>query len=361
MNAEAMASRIAGEFELPGAIATVRAHGGGLINDSFLVTTADGLRVILQRLNTRVFAHPEQVLANLRTLLDHARTRGADGLRLPAIYPARDGRDYVTDPDGGFWRALEFIENTETRERLADTTEAANVGAALARFHALLANLPVARLHETLPGFHVTPGYLARFDAALAAAPDIDGAELRAALAFVEERRAFVPVLEDARQAGKLRLRPIHGDPKLNNFLFEAGSARVVSLIDLDTVQPGLVHYDIGDCLRSCCNPAGEAPADLAEVRFDLELAGAILHGYLTGAARLLTAGDIFYLFDAIRLIPFELGLRFLTDHIEGDRYFKVAARGDNLYRARVQFALTASVEANEHVLRNLMASLTDG
>lgn len=360
MNTEAHARRIAAEFNLAGAISTVRTHGSGLINDTYLVETANGQRLILQRLNTRAFAHPEQILANLRTLLDHARTQGTEGLRWPSICQARDGRDYVIDADGGFWRALEYIENTETRERLADTTEAANVGAALARFHVLLANLPVARLHETLPGFHVTPGYLARFDAALAAAPNNDRTALHAALTFVDERRAFVPVLEDARQAGKLRLRPIHGDPKLNNFLFEAGTSRVVSLIDLDTVQPGLVHYDIGDCLRSCCNPAGEMPTDLGEVHFDLELAGAILHGYLIGAARLLTVADLFFLYDAIRLIPFELGLRFLTDHIEDDRYFKVAARGDNLYRARVQFALTASIEANEHALRNLIASLTD-
>lgn len=360
MYTEAHARHIAGEFEPGDAVTAVRAHGNGLINDTYLVETANGQHLILQRLNTRAFPHPEQILANLRTLLDHARTQDTGDLRLPAICKARDGRDYVIDADGGFWRALEYIENTGTRERLADTTEAANVGAALARFHVLLTNLPVTRLHETLPGFHVTPGYLVRFDAAVAAMPKLNDAELHAALAFVEERRAFVPVLEDARQAGKLRLRPIHGDPKLNNFLFETGTSRVVSLIDLDTVQPGLVHYDIGDCLRSCCNPAGEMPADLGEVHFDLELAGAILHGYLIGAARLLTVADLFYLYDAIRLIPFELGLRFLTDHIEGDRYFKVGRRGDNLYRARVQFALTASIEANEHALRNLIASLTD-
>jgi len=345
-------------FDLDGAVTHVTAHGGGLINDTFLVETAHGPRVILQRLNAGVFPHPEWILANLRTLLDHARAHGTEGLRLPALYPTRDGGDWVTDRDGGLWRALEFVSDTRTLTALTRPEQAHAVGAALGRFHRLLHDLPVGRLHTTLPGFHVTPDYLQRFDTILEDSTANHSVALRDALVFVAEHRALAPVLEQARQSGALTLRPTHGDPKLDNFLFDRDATRVVALIDLDTVQPGLVQVDLADCLRSCCNRAGESPADPYSVRFDLDIAKAILRGYLEEAREFLDSGDYEYLYDAIRLIPFELGLRFLTDHFAGDRYFKVAQPGQNLLRARVQFRLTEDIERHERALRGLIDSL---
>ncbi|MDE2089111.1 MAG: aminoglycoside phosphotransferase family protein [Gammaproteobacteria bacterium] len=357
----------AAAFDLGGSIIDVQPYGRGLINDTYLVRVdADPpRRAILQRINRRVFPEPELITQNLRTLVEHARRRRADAvpgardLRLPDVYTTREGQDFVSDPQGGFWRAQSFIEHTRTVGTLTDPGQAEEVGHALGRFHALIHDLDPNRLHETLPGFHNTPRYLARYTEVAARprrAPD--GADLRQCLAFVEARRPLAEVLETAKRADRLALRPIHGDPKLDNFLFDVRSGRAASLIDLDTVQPGLIHYDIGDCLRSCCNPAGESPADLAAVHFDLDLCRAILKGYLSEARGFLTAQDYGHLYHAIRLIPFELGVRFLTDHLEGDRYFKTDAPGRNLHRARVQFRLTESIEQHAREIEGLIAGL---
>jgi Ser/Thr protein kinase RdoA (MazF antagonist) len=352
------ARNIVAEFDFGGTVTAIRPHGGGLINDTFLIETGTGPRAILQRLNTGVFPHPERILANLRTLLDHTHAHGTEGLRLPALYRTRDGRDWATDPDSGIWRALEFIPDTHSLATLGNAAQAQAVGAALGRFHRLLHELPVERLHTTLPGFHVTPDYLRHFDAILQDSTADHSIALRDALIFVEEHRELADVLERARQTGALTSRPTHGDPKLDNFLFDRDASHVVALIDLDTVQPGLVQVDLADCLRSCCNRAGEAPADVFAVRFDVDMARAILRGYLNEAREFLDSGDYDCLYDAIRLIPFELGLRFLTDHFAGDHYFKVAQPGQNLLRARVQFRLTEDIERHERALRSLIESL---
>lgn len=205
------------------------------------------------------------------------------------------------------------------------------------------------RLHQTLPGFHDASGYFSSFLRA-SARLRLSGAsrELLHGLSFAEGHESLTRVLENARREGKLAVRAIHGDTKLNNFLFDIQTGKAVSLIDLDTVQPGLIHYDVGDCLRSCANPAGESPKDISAVHFDFDIGKAILKNYLAETRGLLTQHDYDYLYDAIRLIPFELGLRFLTDHLDGNHYFKTQWPGQNLHRALVQFQLTASIERHE-------------
>ena len=165
-------------------------------------------------------------------------------------------------------------------------------------------------------------------------------------------------VLEDAVDAGVLRPRPIHGDPKVNNVLLDRASGRAIALVDLDTVKPGLVHYDIGDCLRSGCNRLGEETDDLDQVGFDLEFCEAILTGYADAARQVLSDADLDYLYDAIRLISFELGLRFLSDYLAGDVYFRITHPQQNLQRARVQFRLTADIEAKEDAIRAIIERL---
>jgi hypothetical protein len=198
-----------------------------------------------------------------------------------------------------------------------------------------------------------------QFDAVLAAGSPPTEAPTLEALRFVAERRGSVAVLEEAKAAGHLVERPIHGDPKVNNVLMDRGGTQAVALIDLDTVKPGLVHYDIGDALRSGCNPLGEEPPDLTAVCFDLDLARAMLEGYLGAARGFLTPADLEHLFAAIRLLPLELGLRFLTDHLAGDHYFKTSYPGQNLHRARVQFQLTRSIEDQEQGIRAIIQALT--
>lgn len=354
--------RAAEAFDLGGRVLDVRPLGRGLINDTFLVTTDHG-RAVLQRINRRAFPQPERIMQNLRVLLEHAARHPAPrALRLPGICRTRDGADFLIDAHGAFWRTLTYVDNTRSIERIASPPQARGVGCVLGQFHALAHDLDPARLHTTRQRFHDTPWYFERLITVLAAsAVDTNDADLRACLEFAAARGDRVAVLEDARRRGELRARVIHGDPKVENVLFDASSGAAVSLIDLDTVQPGLLHYDLGDCLRSACNPAGESPAEAAQARFDLDLCRALLAGYFAETRGLLTDADLYYLPDAIRLIPFELGLRFLADHLQGDTYFKVAWRGHNLHRARTQFQLTASIEAQDDAIRALVAELARG
>ena len=164
-------------------------------------------------------------------------------------------------------------------------------------------------------------------------------------------------MLEDARAQGLIDERVIHGDPKLDNILFDASGRRALALIDLDTVQPGLIQQDLGDCLRSCCNRSGESPQDQGRPDFDLGLCAAILDAYGEETRGLLGPGDIEVLYDSIRLLPFELALRFLTDHLEGDRYFRVTHPGQNLEKARTQLDLVADIESKEPAIREIIAN----
>lgn len=341
-------------------ILDVSRHGHGLINDTYLVTDRGGDCFILQRLNPNAFPEPARVMQNLRTLLEHIRSIAPPErtLSFPAIRRTRERSDWLRDDDGNFWRALEYIDRSRSLTRLQNEQQAEALGAALGEFHRLLADLDPAKLHVTLPGFHVTSQYLARYDALQ---PDSREVSLEKCRSFIEARRDFAGTLDRACAHGDLRQRPTHGDPKLDNFLFAEEDDRVIGLIDLDTVQPGLIHHDLGDCLRSACNPAGECPAEPGAVHFDIDLARAILRGYLRKARRFLTASDSLYLYDAIRLLPLELGLRFLTDHLEGNRYFRVAWPGQNLRRAETQFALCASIETHETALRELIGELLAG
>jgi Ser/Thr protein kinase RdoA (MazF antagonist) len=277
-------------------------------------------------------------------------------LRLPAIVPSKTGADYHEDAEGGFWRALSFIQQTCCFEKLVNTTQAEEVGRTLGRFHAQVANLDPQRLHDTLPGFHITPHYLERLAQVMARCAPRDTPTLRFCVDFIAAREGQAGVLEEAKQRGLLALRPIHGDPKLNNILFHRQTQRAVSLVDLDTVKPGLIHYDIGDCLRSCCNRTGEDPNAADTVVFDLDIAQAILKPYFQETEGFLTGHDYAYLYDAIRLIPLELGVRFLTDYLEGNRYFKASSPEQNLQRALLQFRLTVSIERNEQAIRQLLA-----
>ena len=182
--------------------------------------------------------------------------------------------------------------------------------------------------------------------------------EVNYCLQFICERNTWAHVLENAREKGRLRLRPIHGDPKVNNIMIETATGQAISIVDLDTVKPGLIHYDIGDCLRSGCNTLGEETEQWEKVHFDPDLCKAILQGYLSTAREFLTGNDFFYIYDSIRLIAFELGLRFFTDYLEGNVYFKVRHTEHNLARALVQFTLTESIESQEKAIRNIIQEI---
>jgi hypothetical protein len=356
---------IARQFVPHAPVLEVRGHGSGFVNDTYLATFDGAAPVILQRINTHVFKQPARIMANMRTLSEHVEARLArepldHRWVLPRVYAAADGRDYYVDAQGGFWRAIGYVERSRCYQTVQGIAHAREAGYALGLFHYLISDLDPGRLYDTLPGFHITPRYLEHYDRVLKT-DHPGGDEVELGLRFVEQRRDRASVLEDALARGELRVRPIHGDPKINNFMLDEDSGRAVSLIDLDTVKPGLVHYDIGDCLRSCCNAQGEEGIHLDEVFFDLDLCRAILEGYLSVAAGFLDAHDVAYIYESARLIAFELGLRFFTDHLEGNVYFKVQHPRQNLRRALGQFKLVESIEAQEADIRAIVAGLTDG
>lgn len=358
---------VAGRFAPGGKIVGVRPLGNGHINDTFLVSLGPSGEecFVLQRINGRVFPEPLGVMRNMRAVSDHGHER-LKGLGLgpnirfevPRVLGAADGRDHWVDASGSFWRAISFIDGSHSFDAVQDLDHAREIGIALGIFHYVMSDLSVESLVDTLPGFHITPTYLERYDEVLSTATVSGSPELAHGHRFVSERRAWAHVLEDAKAQGKLQLRPIHGDPKVSNVMIDTATRRAVSLVDLDTVKPGLVHYDIGDCLRSCCNPLGGDVEDWESVRFEPELCRAALQGYLKWAGSFLTEYDGRYLYDAIRLIAFELGLRFFTDHLEGDVYFKAKRTGHNLARALVQFKLTESIELQAPVIRKIIRAL---
>jgi|WetSurMetagenome_2_1015567.scaffolds.fasta_scaffold16507_3 hypothetical protein len=357
----------ADRFKPGGKVVGIREYGNGNIHDTFLVTVASEAEehFILQRMNTVVFWQPERVMRNVRTVTEHVRERLehaplSSGRRweMPRVLPAEDARDHWIDPGGSFWRASSFIEAARSFDTVLDPGHAREVGIALGTFHGLISDLKAEELADTLPGFHITPGYLRHYDEVLAGKGAPRSPEGEYCVRFVNARRGFAHVLEGAKARGLLHLRPIHGDPKVNNVLIDMATNQAVSIVDLDTVKPGLVHYDIGDCLRSCCNPLGEEAGQWEAVRFEPDLCRTILDGYLSSAAAFLKEYDYDYLYDAVRLIAFELGLRFFTDYLEGNVYFKAGHAEHNLVRALVQFKLTESIESREESLRTMIQDL---
>jgi Ser/Thr protein kinase RdoA (MazF antagonist) len=346
----------------------VHEFGNGNINDTYLVSTdaeeqsqPEEQYFILQRINTQVFKQPRLIMQNMRIFTDHMRRRAREeGHRweMPRVIPTCDGQDFFIDPEGNFWRAISFVHGSRSYETIKDAKLAYEVGYALGTFQYLINDLPIEKLADTLEGFHVMPRYLQGFDQALLHNRYKSSAEAKYCLDFVEKRRAFASTLEDARQQGRLRLRPVHGDPKVNNVMIQQSTGRAISLVDLDTVKPGLIHYDIGDCMRSGCNPLGEETENWEAVYFDPEIGAAILEGYLTQARNFLTAADYEYLFDSIRLLTFELGVRFFSDYLAGNIYFKIKHPQHNLQRALVQFKLTESIESHETDIRHMIQGM---
>lgn len=358
---------VAEQFKLGGRVTDVSEYGNGNINTTFLVTVAsEGEKhFILQRINTHVFRRPELLMQNMRVSTEHIRRRlslkplpAGRRWEVPAVQTTEAGRDYWLDSDGSFWRVISFIEGSQAFDTIKDTDHAVEVGHALGMFHTLLSDLSPERLADTLEGFHITPRYLRLYDEALATHSAAGSSEVKYCVQFIEKRKGWAHVLEDAREQGRLHLRTIHGDPKTNNIMMDTATGQAIGIVDLDTVKPGLVHYDIGDCLRSGCNRLGEETEEWEAARFDPDLCRAILQGYLPMARGFLTEQDIEYLYDSIRLMAFELGVRFFTDHLEGDLYFKVGRPEQNLARALVQFKLTEGIESQESVILNIIRDI---
>lgn len=331
--------------------------GSGNINDTYLVHCADH-SFVLQKINSNVFRQPQRVIDNFQKVSAHLiNKQKPEERQLQVAEPVLTGDKQLSyrDENGSLWRAQTYLAHA-SRPVLSSCQQAHHVGQVLADFHRLIADLDLHGFYDPLPGFHNLPEYLQQYDEELQKRGSRSWAEekLDVCRAAVERYRPQAAVLEKAKIAGILTLQPIHGDPKADNFIFDE-LGHCLGLLDLDTVAMGLVHYDLGDCLRSCCNRAGETGKNAVPAAFDLSFCQALLDGYFSAPAPLLTMEQRSYVFDALMLICYELGLRFFTDHLRGNPYFKVQSDGDNLTRALSQFSLADAVGALESEIRAMV------
>jgi len=358
MDLQNLAAAAARQFQVDGDFSHVAPYGSGHINDTYAAVfhqTGALLRVIVQRINTRVFHNPAALMHNIQRVSAYlsAQLGGqADGARrVAALIPTRDGRVWHTDAEGNHWRAYRFIENAHTCDTVESIAQAFQSARAFGHFQKMLADLPAPRLHDTIPDFHHTPKRFAAFEQAVAADAVGRAASAQAEIAFALAHRSIAAVLLDAG----LPERVTHNDTKFNNVLFDDATGEGLCVVDLDTVMPGLALYDFGDMVRTATCPAAEDELDLNKVSMQFPLFEALTRGYLSEAGEFLTKSELEHLAFAGKLITFEQGIRFLADYLAGDTYYKVHREGHNLDRCRTQFKLIESMEQQELRMNRLL------
>ena len=341
-------------FDFGAPVVGAMRFGHGHINDTFCVHTQpedDGCRCfILQRMSAAAFKHPEQLMANIIGITDYLgkqiRAAGGDrGREAMEVLRTRGGGAYYTDGDGGAWRVYPFVTDTYCYQT-AETPALFEASAkAFGKFQRMLCDYPADTLYETIPRFHDTEDRLNKLKEAIASAPkdrlDACGPEIAFALA----REGDCSVALKALREGILPLRVTHNDTKLNNVLIDKKTGEGICVIDLDTTMPGLCIYDFGDSIRFGANHCAEDEKDLSKVNFDIGLYEVYTRGYLEGAAGSLTAAELDYLPWGAKLMTLECGIRFLTDYLSGDVYFRIRYPEQNLDRCRTQFKLVRDME----------------
>jgi len=331
-------------------------YGGGHINRTRLIVCRDGSRYILQRINTDVFRRPEGLMRNIELVTAHLRRKVSDPRAVLRLVPARDGRPFAVE-NGAYWRVYAFVPGSVCFQR-ADEALLYESAAAFGRFAGLLSDFPAGELDETIPQFHDTP---ARFSALRDAVSADAAGRTRAARREIDFALSYEPfshTLAKAQSRGELPLRVTHNDTKINNVLFDEKTRRALCVIDLDTVMPGLLANDFGDAVRFGASTADEDERDLSRVHFSLPLYKACAGGYLSACGESLTEAETAALPVGARMMTCECGVRFLTDHLNGDVYFHVEREGQNLDRARTQFRLLAGMDEHWDEMRRIVERL---
>ena len=332
-------------FQLDGLPVSCTRYGSGHINRTYLLVTSRPHLYILQGLNTTVFKNIPGLMNNLIAVTDHLRKTTDDPRRALRLVPTLDGQPYLTCENGEYWRLYEFVLDSlclnmaETKEDLYQS------GAAFGQFQNQLADFPAETLTETIPRFHDTPDRFRLFHEAIEAdkagrLKDVQ-AEVEAYLAYEKEADALMSLC----RAGELPLRVTHNDTKLNNVMLDAATRTPLCVIDLDTVMPGLAANDFGDSIRFGASTAAEDEEDLSKVEMSLELFEAYASGFLGACGDRLTEKEIETLPWGAKLMTLECGVRFLTDHLNGDVYFHISRPGLNLIRCRTQLKLVQDMD----------------
>jgi hypothetical protein len=361
MNLKHDVRAVAQQFQIYGEFRSAESCRRGHINDTYCAVfdqAGTTTRYIFQRINHNVFKNPVALMENIQRVTAHIAGKVAgerdSSRRVLTLVPARDGLCCHRDAQGNYWRAYFFIEKARSHDTAESTRQAFEAAKAFGRFQKLLADLPAPRLHDTIPDFHHTPK---RF-AALEKAVDADAANraksAKPEIEFALRHKAMTSVLLDAH----LPERVTHNDTKFNNVMLDDATGEGICVVDLDTLMPGLALYDFGDMVRTTTSPAKEDERDLAKVKMQMPMFEALARGYLASAGGFLTKTEKQFLPFSGRLITFEIGIRFLTDFLAGDTYFKVHRGGHNLDRCRAQFKLVESIEQQEEQMNKLLEKL---
>jgi hypothetical protein len=352
---------IAGYFEIPGKFCSAVPYGNGHINDSYCVEFGHAgakLRAIIQRINRNVFSNPVAVMENIQRVTTHLASCVAgepdSGRRVLTLISTRDGQAWHRDDAGNYWRAYWFIENARSYDAVVTPEQAFEAGKAFGRFQQMLATMPSPRLHDTIPDFHHTPKRFKALERAIEEDVVDRTAKAESEIEFVLTHRHIIGGLLDSN----LPERVTHNDTKFNNVMLDDATGEGICVIDLDTVMPGLAPYDFGDMVRTTTSPAQEDERDLSKVQMQFPMYAALLRGYLASAGEFLTKSERQLLAFSGKLITLEIGIRFLTDYLNGDTYFKVHREGHNLDRCRTQFALVRSIEQQEEEMNRLIDTL---
>ncbi|MFA6930077.1 MAG: aminoglycoside phosphotransferase family protein, partial [Lentisphaeria bacterium] len=352
-------------FRFRGVLKDAELWGTGHINDTYRLTVEQGgceLYYIIQRINHKVFPNIPEMMSNIERVTKHLRKKieaisGSDYSReaLCVVYTL-DDKPYYLDSDGNYWRAYVFVENARTVDFVSSPSQAYEAAKAFGRFQSMLQDLPGAPLYEVIPNFHNTAKRFEKFLQVLEADSLQRAALAKAEIEFVLARKDSTSLVVDLLASGKLPSRVTHNDTKINNVMLDDGDGKGICVIDLDTVMQGSMLYDFGDEVRTSTVNAAEDEKDLSKVRFSLEYFSELVRGYLESAGDFLTPEEIQLLAFSGRLITFEIGLRFLTDYLEGDVYFKVHRDGHNLDRCRTQFELVRQMEEQSAAMEAIVA-----
>jgi hypothetical protein len=341
---------IATRFRIDGEFSSSARIGSGHINDSFLVMTKTGVGYVLQRINHNVFRDIEGLMHNIRVVTSHLSSKiidrdpAAAGLVAMNLVPTNDGNWFLRDPEGNYWRMYNHIRCTKSYDTVISAPHAFEGGKAFAVFQRLTADIRMDELAATIPFFHDIGKRLDTFRSTAKKDPAGRVKDVAGEIAFVEKRAEEMKRIQKLGEAGKFPVRVTHNDTKFNNILFNE-QEKAVCIVDLDTVMPGYVLYDFGDAIRTGASTADEDEKDLSKMKIDLELFEAYSKGYLSVASGFLNDTEKENLAFSARFMTFIIGLRFLTDHIDGDHYFRIHFEGHNLQRARAQFRLVESME----------------
>ena len=349
-----------GKFSVRGEPVWCQRFGCGHINETYMCTCDSGLSYILQKINRGIFADPPALMRNIAAVTEYLAARADDRRAAMRVVPARDGEKYVVDAEGEYWRMYEFVPSSVCLQAAQRPEDFRNSGLAFGRFLNQLAEFPVASLHETVARFHDTPHRYAQFDDALRRDPKGRSKRCAEEIALVRAWEPEAGTIVDALRTGEIPVRVTHNDTKLNNVLLDYDSGEPLCVIDLDTVMPGSALYDYGDSIRFGASTAAEDETDLGKVEMDLNLFRCFTEGYLEGCGGSLTPRELELLPMGAKLMTLECGVRFLTDYLNGDVYFRTHRPEQNLDRARTQFKLVRDMEAKWDRMSEIICEISN-